>query len=539
MANSGAIRAGRAFIELYLDQSKMNIALNKASDRLKSWQSQLSDIGSTLGVAGAGITAPLLAAAKIFADAGSSIKDMSDRTGIAVEQLSTLKYAADQSGTSMETFEGGIKAMQKTIAAAGDGSQEASEKLGAIGLSVSQLSGMSPDQQFLAIADGIASIQGPADRASAAMRIFGGSGAELIPIMLEGSAGIAALQARARELGLQMSSQDAKAAEEFGDQLQTLEAQIQKVGFAVGSALLPTLAEFAEKAQVLIPQVISWVSENKEAVTILLQVGAALAAAGIAFKGLSLAVGVAKGAIDSFVAVLSFGGPVGAAVLILAGLTAAYVALGDEAENARKRMVAAANAIDPKLKEMDARTAEAQANVDAVLARQARKREVAAERGPQANWAPTAVDGANDSSGYNSGVVAQSLDPVQSILSSLTSGLEKIGAMSAAKDALGIDNGPAYGVGEIITGIGNVFSGIADNVAEAGEILGDQVPGLKEAQAGVLEAINSTAGTFDGMFAGQQLGADKTPEQILAANREGNRTLVRIERAVANQGKAT
>ena len=48
-----------------------------------------------------------------FAEYGSQLNDMSIRTGIAASTLGELKYAAEQSGASLEDVESGVRKAQK------------------------------------------------------------------------------------------------------------------------------------------------------------------------------------------------------------------------------------------------------------------------------------------------------------------------------------------------------------------------------------------------------------------------------------------
>jgi len=133
---------------------------------------------------GAVVAAPMVAASKVFSDMGDSIAKMSARTGIGVESLSELGYAAEMSGTSMESFEKSVRTMQKTLVAAAGGSAAAVGALRKLGLTAADLDGLSPEQQFKLIADQLSKIEDPAARAVVAMDIFGKSGAELLPIGL-------------------------------------------------------------------------------------------------------------------------------------------------------------------------------------------------------------------------------------------------------------------------------------------------------------------------------------------------------------------
>ena len=65
--------------------------------------------------AGMGMAAGLGASLKTYADLGSEVYDMSKRTGLGAAAISQLKYAADQSGTSIGGLEKAIKQMQKVL----------------------------------------------------------------------------------------------------------------------------------------------------------------------------------------------------------------------------------------------------------------------------------------------------------------------------------------------------------------------------------------------------------------------------------------
>jgi hypothetical protein len=98
---------------------------------------------------------------------------MSRRTGIAVETLSLLDYAADQTGTSLETVEVAVRRMQKSVAGVADETEGTTGKLDFLGLTAEKLAGLNVDQQFAAIAAALRSIDDPTQRAAAAMKVFG------------------------------------------------------------------------------------------------------------------------------------------------------------------------------------------------------------------------------------------------------------------------------------------------------------------------------------------------------------------------------
>ena len=115
MADAGAIRAGKAFIELTADDGKLQKTLRSAQQKLRSFGASVDKVGRRLFTAGSAIVGSLAGLAKMFAGSGDSLDKMSHRTGIAVETLSQLSFAAQQTGQNVETFEHAIQRMQASI----------------------------------------------------------------------------------------------------------------------------------------------------------------------------------------------------------------------------------------------------------------------------------------------------------------------------------------------------------------------------------------------------------------------------------------
>jgi TP901 family phage tail tape measure protein len=305
MANTGGIRAGKAFVEIYADKTALNRGLKSISTDLKAFGAGVSSMGTKFMALGGGVVAPMLAAAKTFADVGSGLNDMSARTGMGTNALSELGFAAEQSGASLADVEIGVKRMQKAITAAKDGP-------------LAGLKGMAPEKQFMAIAESLSAIQDPTARAAKAVEIFGRSGTMLIPMLGD----VKALRAEAVRLGLSMGPQQAAAADALGDAWDSAKASFKAVAVAVGSALAPMLTGLAKRLTDGIAAVRQWVSENKALIINLFMAGATAVAAGaglfilgkaIAFIGgvFSITLAIIKGAVATF-------GFLQAAVLLLA-----------------------------------------------------------------------------------------------------------------------------------------------------------------------------------------------------------------------------
>jgi len=335
MPSSGAIRAGRAFVELFTDNTKLVAGLRAASARLKAFGAGVSGLGRKFLGLGAAIGAPLIGAAVTFARAGDQINKMEARTGIAAATLSQLGFAAEQSGSNLGTLEKGIRGMQRSLLDASRGSAEAVDSLTALGLSVADLAGLSPDEQFKTLADRLAGIADPSLKAALAMKLFGKAGAELVPLLSQGSAGIEALQREADRLGITIDTKTAQSAADLTDAFNRVKNTLKGVAVQIGSAVAPVLTDLANRAAKIITTVIDWAKQNKPLVATILKVAAGIAAFGgalIAIGGTITAVGVALGGIASAVGLLL--SPLGLAVAAVVGLGVAFFTLTDTGQQA-------------------------------------------------------------------------------------------------------------------------------------------------------------------------------------------------------------
>jgi hypothetical protein len=334
VADTRGIRAGRAFVELGVSD-KLSAGLKAAQKKLEAFGAGLRSIGTKMaGIGVAAITA-LLGTAKLFAGL-DVLEDVRDRTGVSVEALSELAFAAEMSGATLEDVEAGVRNMSRVLNAAAEGSGEAADALARLGLSVEQLGGMDNEQRFLVIADALSRVPDMTTRSALAMQLFGKSGTRLLPLLHDGAAGIEAFREQARALGLTVSTETAADAARFQDALDILLKVLKKSAQAIGGALAPMLTELAERATRLVVNLTKWIKTNKETVVWALQVAAAVAVAGLAIVGLGYiisgigaALGIVAAVIGGLGTAFSLIGAAIGAILTPVGLTiAAIVALG-------------------------------------------------------------------------------------------------------------------------------------------------------------------------------------------------------------------
>lgn len=222
--------------------------LEAATDRLGMLGSVLGKLGpagliagASIAALGVGITALVMPVARV----GDEFFKLSQKTGVSVEALTALKYAADLSDLSTE---GLTKALQKLSVAMFDtqiNGEEGSAALKALGVSATDMNGQirPTEQVLLDLADKFSSMPDGADKAALAVKLFGKEGLAIIPLLNQGREGITSLMEEARRLGLVLSEDAARASEAFNDNLTRLSAVTEGVRRQIGAAVIPILAD--------------------------------------------------------------------------------------------------------------------------------------------------------------------------------------------------------------------------------------------------------------------------------------------------------
>lgn len=257
----------------------------------KAWQQNYSEVtrlARTAGIAmtafGGAVAASLGVAIKQTVQFGSEMKDMAGRTGMSVEALSKLRYAAEQSGATLGDIEVSTKRLSSVMQDAGRGTKTAEDAFRAIGLTLNDLKNLKPEDQFINVAQAVGRIPDPMQRSAAALDLFGRSGTSLLPMLADGEEGLEALMQQAEDLGLVMSGDAVDAADEFGDSLDNLKssmAGLLRSGTApLMESLKPAVDDFAKMAAA----VSKWAKANPEA-------AATAGKVALAVAGISMAIG--------------------------------------------------------------------------------------------------------------------------------------------------------------------------------------------------------------------------------------------------------
>lgn len=222
-------------------------ALKRLGKDLSGLQSLAGKALNFTGIGGAASVTGLVAVAKAAATAADEFGKMGQRTGVAVEELSRLAYAASLNDASLGDLETGLRNLSKNMQAAAGGTGEAADAFGRIGVSVRTASGelRKPDAVLKDIADRFAGLADGAEKTNLALQLFGKSGTTLIPLLNNGADGLKSMADEADRFGKTITSAMADRAAEFNDNLTRLQSLAQGAGQQIGLALVPALNDLA------------------------------------------------------------------------------------------------------------------------------------------------------------------------------------------------------------------------------------------------------------------------------------------------------
>jgi hypothetical protein len=448
-----------------------------------------------LAGAGALITTPFVASLKVFADTGSALDDLSQRTGISVQALSELKFAAEQSGASLDTIGKAARAMQKN--------------------------GLDP-RTFDEVVSSIAAIENPTMRAQKAFEVFGTrAGSELLP-MLEN---LAALRDQARNLGVTMDDQTAKSAARLDDAFAALKSSVTAIAVAIGAAVAPAVTTLTELITANMGTVIQWLKENGVLVAGVAALGAGLTVLG----GILGAAGLAFAGVTTAVAALLT--PVGAVAIGIAALGAVAVAAAGYTGHLQRAVRALTNELPAAIK---------------LLASYAKFRGLI----NQINSGTIPPIGQLRGRDETFDRITKPFEELTELLKARANNLDALSVPDDARDA-GSDPlrrlfKPFEGVGNVLKSRVEKLDALKDFSVEFGKGVVDGLKrGPKQELATAIEGIGQaeSRGTFSGRFASQILGsgrdsgaADRKKQIDLAAKQEAHLAEIRRKTFVLRTG---
>lgn len=252
-------------VKLGVDVSDLNKGL---SDAEASSTSSAGKIGSSLssigGVALKGVGVAAAGAASMLIGTGTAIVGMgmnaaktaddllvmSVKTGIGVEKLQEMKYAAELIDVPLETMTGSFSFLTRAIGEAGDSASEKAGMFKSLGIDIYDASGKmkSTNNIWLESIDALGAMENATERDIMTQQLFGKSFMDLKPLISAGTDDLRKYGEEARTSGAIVSTDAVNAAGALDDAMQKVKATISGVSFRLGAQFAPAIAGFVTTA---------------------------------------------------------------------------------------------------------------------------------------------------------------------------------------------------------------------------------------------------------------------------------------------------
>jgi hypothetical protein len=282
---AGGFVAGAIVGKLMLDKGGWDSTIKSVSKDEQTFggmaermSSKTKAIGTAFTVAGGAIIGALGGMIYKVSETGEELSKLSKQTGISVENLSSLRIAAETNETSLEGIATGMKKLSINMVAADQKGSAMAITFDALGIKTRDANGQmrSMDDVMLDVADVFMGMADGAEKDTLAIKLFGKSGLDLIPMLNTGSAAIKAQMEQAKKLGLVMTKEAAEGADNFGDSVATLKLGLQGATEHLVGSLMPTLSSLVEKITTVVGKVTEWMKANPGLTDTILKIGLAV-----------------------------------------------------------------------------------------------------------------------------------------------------------------------------------------------------------------------------------------------------------------------
>jgi len=193
-----------------------------------------------IGISAAAIGLSGLGRAAIdFAD---EVSKVSQRTGLATEQISALAVAGRLAGIELPKIQVGLSRLPQTLDDIRKGTGDAARATAQLGLSLADFDGLTLAQSLELIGQRLSQFPAGTDKARIAVDLFGKSGLNLILLLDQlGREGFAGLIKTAEDMGVLVSKEFGLAAEATNDGVTAMQFELQGLSAQFLQGFLPSV----------------------------------------------------------------------------------------------------------------------------------------------------------------------------------------------------------------------------------------------------------------------------------------------------------
>jgi len=202
---------------------------------------QFATVGIVAAVAG------LTALTKHAFSTMDAVSKLSDRINMSTEDIIRLQHAARITGSDIGSLQKGLEMLVRRVGEATTGTGEAADMFALLGVNARELAGKTGIEQFEAVRSAIAALPNAAQRAEAAMAIFGRQGLKLLNLLQLEEEQFELLKQQADDLGLTFDRVAGVQIERANDAFTMVKETFLALGQAIAVRVAPLVVLLSQK----------------------------------------------------------------------------------------------------------------------------------------------------------------------------------------------------------------------------------------------------------------------------------------------------
>lgn len=231
---------------LTLDKSEYDRGLDTAEQGARSFGGRFSKAAkvgaaaaAALGVAAGYAGKKIVDGAKQVAEYGDNVDKMSQKIGISAEAYQKWDYVMQRAGGNVDQLKMGMK----TLSQQAEKNSDAFQKLG---ISQEEVQSLNQEELFERTIKGLSDMEAGTERTALASQLLGRAGADMGPLLNQGSKAIEEQMEIAEKYGMVMPDATVKASAAFEDSMTTMQMTAQGLKNRLLGEFLPAMTQVTD-----------------------------------------------------------------------------------------------------------------------------------------------------------------------------------------------------------------------------------------------------------------------------------------------------
>lgn len=231
---------------LTLDKSEYDRGLETAEQGARSFGGRFSKAAkvgaaaaAALGVAAGYAGKKIVDGAKQVAEYGDKVDKMSQKIGISAEAYQKWDYVMQRAGGNVDQLKMGMK----TLSQQAEKNSDAFQKLG---ISQEEVKNLNQEELFERTIKGLSDMEAGTERTALASQLLGRAGADMGPLLNQGSKAIEEQMEIAEKYGMVMPDATVKASAAFEDSMTTMQMTAQGLKNRLLGEFLPAMTQVTD-----------------------------------------------------------------------------------------------------------------------------------------------------------------------------------------------------------------------------------------------------------------------------------------------------